>query len=118
MRRDEGPLSDRERMLHMLAAGRDAVAIAAGRTRPDLDTDVQLRHALTHCVAIIGEAAARVSDEGRALAPDLPWPRIVGMRHILVHAYYKVDLDAVWSVVAQHVPMMIPLLEAATTGSE
>ena len=112
MRRDEQPLSDRERMAHMLAAGRDALTIAAGRTRAELDTDVQLRHALTHCVAIIGEAAARVSDEGRGLAPALPWPRIVGMRHILVHAYYKVDLDAVWRVVTDHVPAMIPLLEA------
>lgn len=114
MRRDERPLSDRERMAHMLAAGRDAVTIAAGRSRPDLDADIQLRHALTHCVSIIGEAAARVSEEGRALAPALPWPRIVGMRHILVHAYYKVDLDAVWRVVTEHVPAMIPLLEAAT----
>lgn len=98
----------------MLAAGRDAVTIATGRARADLDLDILLRHALTHCVAIIGEAAARVSEDGRALAPGLPWPRIVGMRHILVHAYYKVDLDAVWRVVTEHVPAMIPLLEAAT----
>ena len=35
------------------------------------------------------------------------------MRHILVHAYYKVDLDAVWRVVAEHVPQMVPLLEQA-----
>jgi hypothetical protein len=45
MRRDERPLSDRERMAHMLAAGRDAMTIAAGCTRTDLDADVQLRHA-------------------------------------------------------------------------
>jgi uncharacterized protein with HEPN domain len=113
MRRDEQPLTDRQRMGHMLAAGRDAVTISAGRARADLDTDVQLRHALTHCVAIIGEAAAGVSEAGRGLAPALPWPRIVGMRHILVHAYYKVDLDALWRVVTEHVQAMIPLLEAA-----
>ena len=45
--------------------------------------------------------------------PALPWPRVVGMRHILVHAYYKVDLDAVWRVVAEHVPQMVALLEQA-----
>ena len=43
----------------------------------------------------------------------LPWPRIAGLRHILVHAYYKVDLDAVWRVVTEHVPPMVPLLEKA-----
>ena len=48
---------------------------------------------------IVGEAAARVSDEARARIPGLPWPRMVGMRHILVHAYYRVDYDAVWRVV-------------------
>jgi hypothetical protein len=50
---------------------------------------------MAHCVSIIGEAVARVSEDGRAKAPALPWPRIAGMRHILVHAYYEIDLDAV-----------------------
>lgn len=95
----------------MLAAGRDAVAIARGRARADMDDDVMLRHALVRCVEIVGEAAARVADETRGRVPGLPWPRIVGMRHILAHAYYKVDLDAVWRVVGEHIPQMVPLLE-------
>lgn len=60
---------------------------------------------------MIGEAAARVTDAGRARSPELPWPRIVGMRHILVHDYFKVDLDAVWRVVTEHIPQMIPVLQ-------
>ena len=62
---------------------------------------------------IVGEAAARVTDAGRQRIPQLPWPRMVGMPHILVHAYYKVDLDAVWRVVDEHLGPMIPLLEQA-----
>jgi uncharacterized protein with HEPN domain len=115
MRRDERPPSDRERLEHMLAAARDAVAISAGRARPELDTDIMLQHALVRCVQIVGEAAARVTDEGRKRVPGLPWPRVVGMRHILVHAYYKVDLDAVWRVVVDHIPPMVPLLERSIT---
>lgn len=113
MRRDEQPLDDAERLAHMLSAARDAITIAAGRARADLDTDIMLRHALAHCVEVIGEAAARISDEGRALVPSLPWPRMVGMRHILVHAYYKIDLDAVWRVVSEHIPALIPIIEEA-----
>ncbi|HLL90231.1 MAG TPA: HepT-like ribonuclease domain-containing protein [Tepidisphaeraceae bacterium] len=75
--------------------------------------DVALQHALVHCVEVIGEAAARVSEAGRSRLPDLPWARMVGMRHILVHAYFNVDYDAVWRVVTEHVPAMIPLLERA-----
>jgi uncharacterized protein with HEPN domain len=116
MRRDERPPSDRERLEHMLAAARDAVAISRGRSRSDLDTDVMLQHARVRCVQIVGEAAARVTDVGRQRVPGLPWPRVVGMRHILVHAYYKVDLDAVWRVVADHIPPMVPVLEAAISS--
>jgi uncharacterized protein with HEPN domain len=108
-----GPRIDRERLDHMLQAARDAVAIAATRRREELDTDVLLRHALVHCVQLIGEAAARVGESGRTRTPGLPWARIVGMRHILVHDYFKVDHDAVWRVDTDHIPQMIPILESA-----
>jgi uncharacterized protein with HEPN domain len=35
----------------------------------------------------------------RDLAPDIPWTRIVGMRHVLVHDYFGVDTEVVWGVV-------------------
>ncbi len=107
--------ADQERLTHMLRAAQDAVAIATGRRREELDTDILLPHALIHCVQVIGEAAARVTDAGRAHVTGLPWPRMVGMRHILVHDYFNVDLDAVWRVVNEHIPGMIPVLQAALT---
>ena len=113
MRREDGQAGDRERLAHMLRAARDAVAISAGRTRAELEQDIMLQHALVRCVEIIGEAAARITEAGRAHVPDLPWARMVGMRHILAHAYFKVDYDAVWRVVVEHIPAMIPLLDTA-----
>lgn len=111
--RRSGPPEDRERLEHMLRAAQDAVTIAASRRREELDSDILLQHALVHCVQLIGEAAARVEDARRARVPSLPWARIVGMRHILVHDYFNVDHDAVWRVVTEHIPQMIPLLQAA-----
>jgi uncharacterized protein with HEPN domain len=78
-------VGDHVRFEHMLAAARDAVRFAAGRSRPDLDTDALLRRGLLNCVQEIGEAPARMSTAGRARA-DLPWGQIVATRHILVHA--------------------------------
>ncbi len=106
-----GPLGDRERVAHMLAAARDAVAFAEGHARKDVDVDRMLMRALINCVQEIGEAAARVSDEGRGRAHDVPWPQMVGMRHVLVHAYYNIDADALWRVVKEHLPPLVRQLE-------
>jgi uncharacterized protein with HEPN domain len=106
-------IGDRDRFEHMLSACRDAASYARGRAREDLDRESMLLRALVQCVEVIGEAAARTTDEGRARVPGLPWSRIVGMRHILVHAYYQIDADAVWRVVTEHVPQMVVLLEEA-----
>jgi uncharacterized protein with HEPN domain len=113
MRRESSDATDRQRLEHMLRAAQDAVTISTGRRRDELDQDILLQHALVHCVQLIGEAAARVTDAGRARAPEIPWSRMAGMRHILVHAYFKIDYDAVWRAVTEHVPLIADALKQA-----
>ncbi len=110
------PAGDRERLEHMLRAAREAMAFATGRNRADLDRDRMLLRALVNCVQEIGEAAAHVSETGRTRAPNVPWPKMVGMRHILVHAYYSIDADAVWRVVDQHLAALAREIESALAG--
>lgn len=97
----------------MLRAAREAIAFADGRARADLDQDRMLLRALVNCVQEMGEAAAHISESSRSRAPHVPWPKIVGMRHILVHAYYSIDADAVWRVVAEHLPALARELKSA-----
>jgi uncharacterized protein with HEPN domain len=59
-----------------------------------------------HHIQILGEAAARISDEFQEQHPDIPWFKIVGMRNILVHDYFKIDVNAVWSVVENDLPTL------------
>jgi len=61
--------------------------------------DLKTIHAVTRCVEIIGEAARAVPDDIRARAPDVPWAQIVGTRHILAHAYGRVDPAILWTLV-------------------
>ena len=55
-----------------------------------------VRSAVIQKLAVIGEAAARVSEELKIRYPDVPWLQIVAFRNILVHAYFGIDWDLVW----------------------
>lgn len=95
----------------MRDSARDAVSIAEGRTREDLDSDRQLVLALSHAVQIIGEAANQVSDETREAAPAVPWVRIINMRHRLVRDYYRINLDVLWRTVREEIQDLIARIE-------
>lgn len=60
------PREDAIRLRHMLDAARDALAFAEGRGREDLDNDRLLNFGLVRAIEVIGEAASKVTSEGRA----------------------------------------------------
>ena len=70
-------------------------------------TDEMAQAAVIRCVEVIGEAARLVSEDSRKRAPDIPWPLITGMRHVLAHEYGTVDLDRVYDVVTKHLPVLL-----------
>jgi uncharacterized protein with HEPN domain len=65
-----------------------------------------LRH-----LQIIGEAARALPDETRAHAQDIPWPKIIGMRNVLVHGYFDIDTEIVWHAVTRDVPALKPAIQ-------
>ena len=101
---------DAVRLRHMLDAAHEAMAFAQGKTRLDLDTDRQLVLALVKEMEIVGEAACQLSDETTEEIPGIPWADIVGMRHRLVHAYFDINLDILWTSVRQDLPELVRTL--------
>ena len=69
--------NDDIRLRHMLDAAREAVSFARGRVRGDLENDRQPVLSLVKDIEIVGEAATRVSESGRAQAPEIPWQETV-----------------------------------------
>ena len=96
---------------HMLDMGRKACAKVVGLERFEYDDDEDLRLALVHLVQVIGEAARRVSANGQAEIPEIPWHEVIGMRNRIVHDYLGVDEDVVWEVVVHDLPSLVAVLE-------
>lgn len=95
---------------------RRAVQAIESKTRAQYDQDDILRLGLTHLVQVIGEAARKVSDEFRLQHPEIPWRKIVGMRHRIVHDYMRVDEDILWQVVTNDLRALFPQLETILPG--
>jgi uncharacterized protein with HEPN domain len=106
---------DRPRLCHMLDHAREAVQMVQGKTRVDLEGHRMLELALVRLIEVVGEAAARVSEETQRRHGAIPWRAIVGTRNRLVHGYDTVDLDVLWQTVEEDLPLLIVELEKVLT---
>ena len=100
--------NDRVRLRHLADALDSAIRFVRGRKRGDLDIDEMLLFALVRAIEIAGEAASKVTEETRAELPELPWAAMIGMRHRLVHAYFDINRDILWTTITEAAP---PLAE-------
>ena len=55
---------------------------------------------------VIGEAAARLSQEFQAMHPEIEWPDIIGFRNIAVHEYFAIMWEIVWETAVTDVPRL------------
>ncbi len=92
--------------------GKEALELSEGRSRADLDLDRMFELALTRLMEVLGEAARRVPDEFRARYPHVPWRQTTDLRNVLIHDYDTVDFDALWLIIREHLPPLVPQLQA------
>ena len=98
-------------LIHMVEHARASRDAVARHGRPGFDDDVVVRMGFSHLLRVIGEAARLVPDETRARYAAVPWKQIVGMRHIIVHEYFRIDYDVVWNTATIHIPELLTALE-------
>ena len=72
---------------------------------------------VVHHLQVIGEAANNLSPGFIAEHPEIPWRRIIGLRHALVHQYFGVDLDAIWSIAVDDLPPLEAAVAAILAGT-
>ncbi len=57
-------------------------------------------------LAIMGEAAGKLSAASRQALDDVPWRTIIGMRNVLIHEYGGIDLEIIWRVIEKDIPVL------------
>ena len=103
------------RLRDMLHHARKAHEKIVGVTREQFDEDEDLRTVVTWHLLIVGEAASRVEVEQQQKVPEIPWHRVIGMRHRLVHDYGNIDANIVWTTATDRIPELIAQLEQRLT---
>ncbi|GFE67485.1 DUF86 domain-containing protein [Chroococcus sp. FPU101] len=98
---------DVQLLLDMLESAKLAIRYVSQKSKTDFLSDIQLQDAVIRRLAIIGEAARRISEITRQTYPKIPWSNINGMRNRLIHEYDDLDLDIVWDTVLTSLPLLI-----------
>jgi uncharacterized protein with HEPN domain len=97
-------LEDIERALERIeryTQGQPFEAFSADEMRVD---------AVVRNLETLGEAVKHLPDDIRALAPETPWAQIAGLRDVLAHAYFSVNLTLIWDIIANEAPSLLPVV--------
>ena len=109
---------DLTRLQHMIDAAKEAVELASGKTKRDIENERVLNLSLVRLIEIVGEAANRISPEGREKYSSIPWLQIIGMRNRLIHGYDNIDFEILYQTVNKDIPQLIAKIEKVISSDE
>jgi uncharacterized protein with HEPN domain len=95
--------SDRERLLDILEAI-ERIEKYAARGKAAFMDDELIQNWMVNHISLIGEACRALPNEFQSSHANVPWADIIAMRNLLVHQYFGIDVQAVWSVVERDIP--------------
>jgi uncharacterized protein with HEPN domain len=96
----------------MIEYARKARAFVGDLDFAAFQADEKTRFAAIRALEVVGEAARGIPPDLRTRAPDVPWPRIVGMRNFLAHDYMGTNPQVVYDTVRLFLPDLIDRLMA------
>jgi len=95
----------------IIAATEKVLRYTEGMDKSAFVADERTVDAVVRNLIVIGEAARHVPDDVVAANPQIPWARMRGMRNLVVHEYFGVDVDVLWDTVTGNLPALLPLLQ-------
>ena len=95
---------------HMLEAADDILSYAEEGKKWFFSSRMG-QQAIIRNFEIIGKAASKISSDTKAKHPEMPWREVKDFRNHLIHEYFDVDLEVVWSVLDSRLPTIRPLMK-------
>jgi uncharacterized protein with HEPN domain len=96
--------SQPEFLRHMLDESSFIIEVVKNKTKEDITSDATLNRALIRSLEIIGEASKRVDSTFKTKYMQIDWREMARMRDKLIHDYFGVDYDIVYSTVKNDIP--------------
>jgi uncharacterized protein with HEPN domain len=76
----------------------------SGLTLEEFTENTEKQDAVARRLEIMGEAVKGLPQDLRDRCPEVPWREIAGTRDVLVHEYFRIDLDLAWEMVKEDIP--------------
>jgi uncharacterized protein with HEPN domain len=112
------PRSWRVRIEDILDAIDNIEHYVAGLDFDAFDADRKTVDAVERNLEIIGEATANLPDEVLARWPEVPWRYMKGVRNLLAHEYFGVDVGIIWQTIQEDLPAITPLLHKVLASAD
>jgi|SRR3989344_2995700 len=79
--------------------------------RESLSGDDLIQSAIMRKIEIIGDAVKNVPNDFRIKYPEVEWRKIAGLRDIIIHTYFDIDLDVMWEIIKRDFPRLKKQIE-------
>ncbi len=96
--------NERIYLADILAAIESIGSFVEGMSLDEFLADDKTASAVVRKLEVIGEAAKQVPAAIRQQYPEVPWKEMAGMRDVLIHFYFGVNLRLVWKTVQEDLP--------------
>lgn len=101
-RRDPDYVSDLREAMQRITA------YTGGLSYQQFMEDSRTQDAVVRNIEVIGEAVKRLSSSLKKQHPAIPWKDMAGMRDKVIHHYFGINYDIVWTVASEEIPKLLP----------
>ena len=96
---------------HILERCRRINRIISSTTQEEFLRDADKQDLVVHSLEIIGEATAHLSENFRKEHKNIPWREMKDLRNLLIHQYFCIDPEEIWTISVTDIPVLIKDLE-------